>query len=142
MGPILEKKVLQAEKKQKTTVEAGQKGSSPLQATLALQSFCGVVQFFAKSYFFPNFWYIMRLCGPLKRTFRLCVLRFCWQKVSTKTQIFFSLALKDRNLKLDRIGLLLFPFTFIYKQNFRLPLLSVIFDIAQYYIQVGRQVWV
>ena len=35
MGPILEKKVLQAEK-QKTTVEAGQKGRGPLQATLAL----------------------------------------------------------------------------------------------------------
>ena len=42
MGPILEKKVLQAEK-QKTTVEAGQKGRSPLQATLALQYIWGVI---------------------------------------------------------------------------------------------------
>ena len=54
MGPILEKKVLQAEK-QKTTVEAGQKGRSPLQATLALQSFLGGYIVFCKILFFSKF---------------------------------------------------------------------------------------
>ena len=43
--------MLQAEKP-KTTVEAGQKGRSPLQATLALQSFLGGLYSFLQNLIF------------------------------------------------------------------------------------------
>ena len=61
----------------------------------------------------------------------VCSIAVLIAKSVHQTPEFFSLALKDRNLKLDRIGLL-FPFTFIYKQN--VSVLSLIFDIAYYYL--------
>ena len=131
MGPILEKKVLLAENRRQQS-KRDRKARGPLQATLALQSFLGWLQSFLPNLIFSNFWHIMRLFWTPEKNFQvMCIAVLLAKSVHQNPEFFFSLALKDRNLKLDRIGLL-FPFTFIYKQNFRLPLLLVIFDIAQY----------
>ena len=129
MGPILEKKVLQAENRIRQQSKRDRKARGPLQATLALQSFLGWLQSFLPNLIFSNFWHIMRLFWTPEKNFQvMCIAVLLAKSVHQNPEFFFSLALKDRNLKLDRIGLL-FPFTFIYKQN--VSVLSVIFDIAQ-----------
>ena len=129
MGPILEKKVLQAENRIRQQSKRDRKARGPLQATLALQSFLGWLQSFLPNLIFSNLWHIMRLFWTPEKNFQvMCIAVLLAKSVHQNPEFFFSLALKDRNLKLDRIGLL-FPFTFIYKQN--VSVLSVIFDIAQ-----------